>query len=387
MTIRAGVLAMALGVPMHLAAQVQKDSVAAPRATADSGTPPWQYGAYAAIPYLGAPNEPDNHVWRSRGTTFVLNGLQLDMANAYVRRAAAANSRLGMEFTLQAGIDTRVFGFSATAPNIHGWRTLRQFGPTNVSYLAPVGNGLTLQGGIFGSYIGYDALYAKDNLNYTRPWGADYTPYFMLGANAQYPFGSKVTGTLLLVNGYWHLARANNVPSTGGQIAYKPMDHLTIKHTVLYGPHQSSTALEFWRVLFDNIAEWRTDRVVVALEYFVGAEKVDSTGTPGTVWMSAQLPMRYTFNPHVTLAFRPELYWDPDGRTTLARQSVKATTATLELRQPSGASNVILRLEHRLDGSRGPDGGFFRDGAGQLVPTQNLFIAALLLNYDGKSHD
>jgi Putative beta-barrel porin-2, OmpL-like. bbp2 len=70
------------------------------------------------------------------------------------------------------GKDSQVFGFSATAPNLPGYRGLRHVGLANVSSLAPVGKGLTLQGGIFSSLIGYDLLYAKDNLSYTRPWGS-----------------------------------------------------------------------------------------------------------------------------------------------------------------------------------------------------------------------
>jgi len=77
----------------------------------------------------------------------------------------------------------------------------------------------------------------------TRPWTGDYTPYFMLGVNASYPVTSRLTATGLVVNGYWHLAHANNVPSVGGQLAYKATDRVTVKETVLYGPHQTATAL------------------------------------------------------------------------------------------------------------------------------------------------
>ncbi len=87
-----------------------------------------------------------------------------------------------MEFTLQGGQDSRIFGFSATAPNLLGSEWLRHLGPTDVSYFAPVGKGLTVQAGIFSSFIGYDSLYAKDNFNYTRPWGADFTPYLMMAS-------------------------------------------------------------------------------------------------------------------------------------------------------------------------------------------------------------
>ena len=84
------------------------------------------------------------------------------------------------EAGFQEVVTTNWFGFSATAPNIGGSGLLRHLGLANVSYVLPAGKGLTVQGGIFGSVIGYDSLYARDNLNYTRPWGADFTPYLML---------------------------------------------------------------------------------------------------------------------------------------------------------------------------------------------------------------
>ena len=80
------------------------------------------------------------------------------------------------------------FGFGTNLPHVAGSDALRHFGRANLSYLAPVGNGLTFQAGLFNSFIGYESLYAKDNFNYTRAWIADYSPYLMFGANAQYAF-------------------------------------------------------------------------------------------------------------------------------------------------------------------------------------------------------
>ncbi len=362
-------VALAVVVPARLAAQT-------------TSSPPWQYGASVDVGYLHDANYPANHLFRSRGTSFHVNGVQLNIATLYLTKPAAVSSRWGVQLTLQAGKDAEVFGFSATAPTIGGYRVLRQLGPTNVSYLAPVGHGLTLQGGIFSSFVGYDGLYAKDNLTYTRPWGADFTPYFMLGLNAQYPFSPTVNGTILVVNGYWHLAHANDVPSIGAQIAYQPAAHVTVKHTGLFGPHQANTSLAVWRSLVDNSVEWRGSRLTVAFEYFAGTERVDSAGRPRAWWMSWQLPMRFSLSPHLGVALRPEIYWDRDGRTTLYRQTVKANTTTLEVREPFGEANVLVRLEHRIDDSRGPDGGFFTGNSG-LTPTQNLLIAAVLVTFDG----
>ncbi len=198
--------------------------------TADHPAPPqWQCGGFIDAGYLHDFNYPSNHLFRSRGTTFHVNEADLNMAAAYLRKTASESSRWGAELTLQAGKDSEVFGFSATAPNLDGSKWLRHLGPADIFYLAPVGKGLTIQGGIFSSFIGYDSLYAKDNFNYTRPWGADFTPYLMLGVNAQYPLTARLTGTAFVISGYWHLAHANNVPSSGGQLAYKPSEHLTLE--------------------------------------------------------------------------------------------------------------------------------------------------------------
>lgn len=361
--------------------------------TLGTGPPktPWQYGGFLDLGYLLDFNHPANHLFRSRSTTFKVDELDLNMAGVYVRRDTSESSRWGMELKVQAGKDSEGFGFSATAPNLDGSKWLRHFGLANVSYLAPVGKGLTVQAGLFNSLIGYDTLYAKDNFNYTRPWGADYTPYLMFGVNASYPIHPKLTATLFVINGYSHLAHANNVPSTGGQLSYKPNNRATLKETLLYGPQQADTALEFWRFFSDSIAEWKANQVTVAFEYQVGTEKVAVLGSPRALWNSALLPVHWVVHGPWSVTFRPEFAWDPDGRWTGSQQTVKAVTTTLEYRIPYRSTNTMLRLEHRYDDSRGKGGGFFRGaqvrpGVVGLTPTQHLLIFAVLFTLDAPFH-
>jgi len=347
----------------------------------------WHFGGFLDVGYLLDFNHPANHLFRSRGTTPRVDEVKLNMAAIYARKDASEKSRWGMELTLQAGEDSKVFGFSATAPNFPGGNWLRHLGPTNVSCLAPVGKGLTIQGGYFNSFVGYDSLYARNNFNYTRPWGADFTPYLMFGVNASYPVSDKLTGTVFLVNGYWHLGNANSVPSFGGQAAYRASERVTLKQTALFGPHQSNTSAGFWRYLFDSIVEWKGQRVTVAFEYNTSLERVDTPGRPRALWMAAQLPVRWALHDHWSLALRPEVAWDRDGRWTLSRQTVKAVTTTLEYRRPYRQATTFLRLEHRWDDSRGPDGGFFRGrettpGVPGLAPSQHLLVFAVIMVLD-----
>jgi Putative beta-barrel porin-2, OmpL-like. bbp2 len=347
----------------------------------------WQYGAFVDGAYIEDPNDPANNVFRSRGTAWHVNDWHINMAGIYAKKKATEDSRWGVEFLAQDGKDDEIFGFSATAPNLKGADFLRHLGLADVSYLAPVGKGLTVQGGIFSSFIGYDSLYAKDNFNYTRPWGADFTPYLMLGVNASYPVSDRLTATGFVVNGYWHLADANHVPSVGGQIAYKLTARDTLKESVLWGPHQSNTSLGFWRFTTDTIVEHKTDPATVAFEYTMSSEEVDTAGDPTALWISAQLPIRWNVHGPWTVAVRPEVAWDRDGRWTLASQTVKAFTATVEYKIPYKWSTTILRGEYRVDDSRGPQGGFFKGGYVSpgvvgLTPTQNLFIFAAIFTFD-----
>lgn len=354
---------------------------------AQSLDPEWQFGGFLDAAYLLDFNHPANHLFRSRGTAYKVDEPILNMGVAYLRKAPSESSRWGVELTLQGGQDSRIFGFSATAPNLSGSGWLRHLGPTNVSYLAPAGKGLTVQAGIFASFVGYDSLYAKDNFSYTRPWGADLTPYLMMGVDISYPFTENLTGTAFVVNDYFHLADPNSAPSEGGQIAYKATKHTTVKETVLYGPHQSDTNVEFWRFLWDSIVEWKTDRITTAFEYHIGSERLESPGTPRVLWMAAQLPVHWVFNRHWSATMRPEVYWDRDGRLTGFPQTVKANTTTLEYRTDYRQVTAIVRLEHRIDDSRGPAGGFYRGaeiapGVVAVTPTQNLLTLAVILNFD-----
>jgi hypothetical protein len=379
-----GALLFVLGITTQAGAQEPPAATTAQ----PSVNPNVTYGGFLDLGYLYAFNDPLNKLFRSRGTAWHLNDLYLNMTGAYAKKKASEQSRWGSELLVQTGKDDEIFGFSATAPNLDGSEWLRHLGLANVSYLAPAGKGLTLQGGIFASLIGYDSLYAKDNLNYTRPWGADFTPYLMLGVNASYPFSDRLTGTFYVVNGYWHLANANSVPSSGAQLAYKPTPQVTVKETVLAGPHQSNTSFEFWRFLSDTIVERRTDRVVGAFEYQISTEQVDASEPFRAWWMSAQLPIRWAIQGPWSVAVRPEIAWDSDGRWTLAEQTVKALTTTLEYRLPYKSAGAILRLEHRVDNSTGPQGGFFDDhesspGVIALTPTQHLLIFGVIFTFDG----
>jgi hypothetical protein len=369
------------------AGEVAMDGKPPEKAETESTSLLWHYGGFVDLGYSLNFNFPANHQWRNRSTTPRVNELDLNMGAAYVRKDATEQSRWGMELLGQGGQDAKGFAFHVNQPRVGGSDALRHFGRANLSYLAPVGNGLTLQGGLFNSLIGYDSLYAKDNINYTRPWIGDYSPYLMFGANAAYPVNDQLTATAYIINGYFHLSSPNDLPSYGGQLAYKPTSHWTLKETVYYGPEQANTSLEFWRLFFDTIVGWKRDTLTLVFEHQIGTENLAIPGSPRAFWTGAMVEARWDFSGPWNIAVRPEFFWDRNGRLTGFQQLVKAVSTTLEYKLAYRRTNTILRLEHRYDESTGPGGGFFKGGEIApgvigLTPSQEMLIFSAIWTFD-----
>ncbi len=351
----------------------------------------WHYGGLVDLSYAVNFNFPENHLWRSKTTTPRVNELAPNMVLGYVRKDATPHSRWGLEFGVQGGYDT-----DALVPRpvpgrdepVGGADTLRHLSRANVSYLAPVGNGLTLTAGLFNSFIGYQSIYAKNNFNYTRSYMADNAPYFMFGLGARYPVGERLRLGLYAINGYNYLSHPNDHLSYGVQAAYRLTERLTVTENLYYGPDQSNTDLRFWRLFSDSIVEWRRDRVTLAVSYDIGTEEAaESAGHPRTFWTAAAAFVRWNIAGPWSVAVRPEFYWDRNGRITGSEQFIKAVTATLDHTLRLGAHIALLRLEYRFDESTGSGGGFFKGseitpGVIGLTGSQHLAIAALIWAFD-----
>lgn len=353
-----------------------------------SPTQDWHYGAYVDVGYVGNFNFPDNHLWRHRATASHHNELSPNMGLAYVRKDVSTASRWGMELGFQGGRDTEGFAFLQGERRIDGSDVLRHIHRANVSYLAPVGRGLTITAGLFNSLMGYESLYARDNANYTRSWIADNSPYMMLGVNVQYPLREDFTVAAFVVNSYYHLARPNDLPSYGGRWVWRATPRLTLIQTLYGGPDQTDTSLEFWRLYGNHIVEWKGDDVTIAASFDIGTENVAGrVGSPRAFVMGGNIVVRWHITGPWSVAVRPEFYWDRNGRWTGAEQFVKAMTSTVEYKLPYQWTNTLVRVEHRYDESTGVGGGFFKDGeirpgVAGLTPGQHLLLLGVLVSFD-----
>lgn len=350
----------------------------------------WQYGGLADLSYALNFNFPENHRFRSKETTPRTNELAPNMVLGYLHRDPHRVGDWGLEVGVQGGYDTEALvprqSDSGVRP-IDGADVLRHLSRANVSYLAPVGNGLLLTAGLMKGYINYESFYTRNNFNYTRAYVTDYSPNFMLGVGGRYAVDPNLDVGFHVLNGFQHLAHANNLPSYGAELDWRVARRVELAQNFYYGPDQMDTSMRFWRAFSDTQLQWRGDDLTVALAYDIGTERATSLMNRRTVWTGAALFTRWDLAGPWSVALRPEWFWDRDGRMTNARQWLWAVTTTLSYQRHIGPQFWITRLEYRYDESRGPEGGFFNNGIVmpgevKLSRSQHSLFFALLWAFD-----
>ena len=346
----------------------------------------WHLQAYLDAGFAWTGNDPANGTWRSKSTTFVLGEPELFLGMATAARVPDEESRWGFELGAQTGIDSEGLVTAPPPPayepfaDADTWRHLYR---ANVSYLVDAGRGVRVTGGLINSYIGYESYLGIDNPNYTRGYLTDTVPYFLLGVEALWDVSDSVNLGFYLSSGYNFLTSPNGGVSPGFQLAWKVSPRTTFTQNLYYGPDQDETAVEFWRFFSDTIVEWDGGPFVLAGAFDFGSEKqARLPGQPRHRWMSGAVWVRWEPAERVSLGFRPELYWDPDGQITQARQLIQAYTGTVKFRLSAKSNRLVGSLEARYDRSTGDDGGFFQGPDDTLVPGQSMLLFGLTWSFE-----
>jgi len=210
----------------------------------------------------------------------------------------------------------------------------------------------------------------------------------MFGISADYQFNEAVTTAFYVINGYNYLAKPNNLPSYGAQVKWAVSPNVTVVQNFYYGPDQTDTSLQFWRFFSDSSVEWKRDDFTVAFVYDIGTERaIPEAGGEQTFWTGSAILTQWRFAKQWAVAVRPELYYDPEGTMTGARQFIKGVTTTLEYKLRYAWTTTRFLLEYRFNNSTGPQGGFYTDtqvapGVIGLTPSQNLLFFSALWTFD-----
>jgi len=252
------------------------------------------------------------------------------------------------------------------------------------SYVAKLGNGLRIDAGKFVTHMGYEVIEGYDgyNDNFSRSILFGYAiPFTHTGIRVTKAFNSKVSGTLLLVNGWDNVKDNNERPSLGLQVALTPAPALSLWLNYIGGPEGATN--DALRHVGNVVGTWKlADELSLALDAVAGHETdvVDSDGDmiadASATWLGAAAYVKLQPSAALSLTLRGEYFADLDGARTGADQKLVGVTLTPAWRV---APALVVRGDVRVDHSS--ERVFATEDMADLERTQLTAAVNLVVTY------
>jgi len=261
------------------------------------------------------------------------------------------------------------------------------------TYVAPIGKGVTFDFGKWGSSLGIEGNYTKDQMNYSRALWFDFLPFYHMGVRATIPVSDRFSVNYWIVNG------TNQVEATNGfkdeLFGFTATPRKSVTWTMNYylgqehpdrapsascGPIPVQPGLCFAAVqpapngrthIFDSYVTWKaTPKLSAALEgdYFI--QRLWKNAAPGESSAPSHVAggaayLQYQLTPKLALATRAEYMSDRGGIFSGITQALKENTVTFDYKLAEG---FLMRYEWRRDFSNQPS--FLSDVQGVLNKQQ-----------------
>jgi hypothetical protein len=184
---------------------------------------------------------------------------------------------------------------------------------------------LWVDAGIFLSHIGAESFLSKDNWNYTRSLGADYSPYYQAGIRLNYQWSPKWAAGFHLMNGWQNVIETNSDKAIGVQLAYSPTDAISVTYNNFIGRERE---FRFYNNLI--VKAKLSERWSFSFSSDIGFQK-RSGASDFSVWFVETLLTQYRLTDTIAIGGRLEYFHDKD-------QVVVTTTGTPNGFQTAGAS-------------------------------------------------
>jgi len=342
-------------------------------------------------------NKPIGRINLLRAYDVMSNSFSLNQAAVVIERAPniEAGRRFGVRLDLQYGQATEtVQGNAANELRPQVYRPVWQaFG----TYVAPIGKGLTVDFGKFGSSLGYETNFTKDNFNYSRSYYFNFLPFYHFGFRAKYPINDKLAVMYHVMNGVQQSEDFNGFKSQHLALILTPAKRVSWQINYYFGQEQRDTAPELnpgfaslptqpglstnvirpvpnGRLhILDTYASWNvTDKLTLVGEADYVVNRVQSSSAPSHI-SGGVVYARYQFAPKLALTGRGEYLSDRGGLFSGVTQALKETTLTADLKLADG---FLVRGEWRRDFSNRPF--FLSDTPGLLKKDQHTATVGLI---------
>ena len=146
-------------------------------------------------------------------------GIDWNVANVIGRVSLQFGSQLAM---VQEGDGSVLRGRNLTTDALEHLREAA------IGYHFDVLEGVNVEAGILGSFVGMESYLLAENWSYNRALVGEFTPYYFTGVRAQV----MVTDTLKiepwLLNGYQTYGKFNDAPAVGLSVRYVPVEWLAV---------------------------------------------------------------------------------------------------------------------------------------------------------------
>jgi hypothetical protein len=344
-----------------------------PAQPATPPTTPW-YQAISVNGLVSASYEANFNNPASRTNQFRVfdtdeGSATLDEVELVVQRAISSPGQAGFRVDLTLGTMSRVTaaaGLFRDASGEAGDLDMRQ---AFASYIAPLGKGLRIDVGKFVTHVGYEVSDGYDgfNDNHTRGLLFGYAePITHTGVRLSYPFGEKVSGQVLVVNGWDNAVDNNTGKSVGAQLAWTVSPRLAVTMNYLGGPEQPNNN-DHLRHLADLVVVAKLAPAVTLVGVYdyghEAAVRLADTAGGGVMdssWQGVAGYARYALSARAAVTLRAEWFDDPEGARTQYAQTLKEVTLTPEFRV---LPTFIVRGDLRRDQS---DRAVFEQGDGSF---------------------
>lgn len=290
-------------------------------------------------------NKPASTTNQFRVFDFEDNAMKLDVVELVAQRGVTKPGETGFRLDLTAGSSLpQITASSGLFRNSDGVAEDFDLQQAYLSFIAPLGRGVRFDAGKFITHTGAEVIEGYDGFNdqYTRSFLFGYAiPFTHTGVRATYAFTDKVSGMLMIANGWDNVRDNNSGKSIGAQVVVSPVKELAFYLNYIGGPEQVSSSDV--RHLYDLVATWKPmAKVALTFNYDF------ATDESGPDWSGTAGYIRWDASERLSLALRAEKFNDPDGARTGFAQRLREVTLT-----PSYAlsSKLILRGDLRYDRS------------------------------------
>lgn len=328
-------------------------------------------------------NEPYDRVNLLRAYDTRSNVFGIQQANVIVESSpnVEAGRRFGARVDLQFGQATEtVQGGAANEPRPDVYRHIWQAYGT---YVFPVGRGLQADFGKFGSNLGYETNYAKDNNNFSRAYLFNFLPFYHMGVRLSLPVNDNLTVMYMLTNGIQQTEDFNNFKSNHFTAIVKPTGALAWTTSYYFGQEQPDGAEPggpdgYFRVIDSYLAYTASSKLTLGLDANYVTNEVNQAD-PELSLQGIGAYARYQVSSPASIAIRYERL-DDEGLFGGIEQVLQEATATLEYKFADG---FLLRGEFRSDWSN--QRFFTGPRPGDLRAHQNTALVGLVWWFGNKT--